>query len=40
MKIFEVTSYEDVIELKKRVDVILAKLKFSKIVYRKHFIDD
>ncbi len=39
MKIFEVTSYEGVSELKKRIETILSKLKFD-IEFGHHFVND
>jgi len=39
MKIFELTGYDEVNELKRRIETILAKLKFN-IVYKSHFIKD
>jgi len=39
MKIFELTSWTEVTELKRRIETILAKLKFD-IVYKSHFIKD
>jgi len=39
MKIFEITTWEGVVELKRRIETILAKLKFN-VVYGHHFIND